>query len=152
MFYAYIFFAYAFVCGVYGICVCMSTHVWMHMDACRGQRLMPGIFSSCSPLHLMWQGLLLNPKFNDSASLASLLATGSQSVFTSQVLALQAGCHAQLAFHLGSAQTLFLMLMWHALPWAIPPAPMLCLVFLLTLKVNTTVHWVDHLFLPIFRY
>lgn len=77
MFYAYIFFAYAFVCGVYGICVCMSTHVWMHMDACRGQRLTPGIFSSCSPLHLMWQGLLLNPKFNDSAS---LLATGSQSL------------------------------------------------------------------------
>lgn len=72
---------------IFWICICvwcvwyMCAHVYtcvMHMDAWRGQRLMPGVFSNCSPRHFLWQGLLLNPKFNDSASPASLLATGSQ--------------------------------------------------------------------------
>lgn len=57
----------------------MCVHVYTCVDA-YGCMKRSGVFSSCSPLHFPRQSLLLNPKLNDSARLASLLATGCQSL------------------------------------------------------------------------
>lgn len=92
---------------MYVVCVYvyMFTLMWMRMGACRGQR----VDTSSSALHFIYcGGDLLSPELTDSARLASRLATGCP-IFNSQVLELQAGCYAHLAFYLGSEQTLLLV-------------------------------------------
>ena len=61
------------VCMIY-VCAClhMCGCIWMHVEARRLLQLLSTSFSMA--------GSLLNPKLNDSARLASLLATGRQSL------------------------------------------------------------------------